>query len=416
MESIKVIDRKNAKVSEWDRVYCEIVKKILNEGVRVENRTGVDTLTTGAITFTLHDIEHNFPILETKKVAIKNALSEIQWIHQEQTNDVRWLQERENPIWDDWMIDEDGIYRKYFPSGTPFEEKKVIVVDVDGKPLTDKYGKDLMTEATTKAKEKGRTIKEAIYFGEEWAHTIGKAYGYNNNQTKDPQDVLYKIKNKPDDRRMIIDLRIKENLKYGTLEPCVWCTEWRVLGNKLHLFVHQRSGDIPVGVPFNVTQYAALLKMFAKVNNLEAGDLHYSINDAHIYVDQVEPIKKQLYNYDLMNYYEIFIRDNSDDEILKRYYSFVTQEEKLRTFLEANPDRKEIEESHKDVLKHFQIMNLMLTKKNPEFEVADLDNFFDINTDINNNPEYLKENPTGNKDLVLKNYSSMPFIKIPVAQ
>ena len=58
----------------------------------------------------------------------------------------------------------------------------------------------------------------------------------------------------------------------------------------------------------------------------------------------------------------------------------------------------------------------MLTKKKPEFEVAEKDNFFDISTDIINDKEYLKENPTGNKDLVLKNYSSMPFIKIPVAQ
>ena len=293
MESIKVIDRKNAKISEWDRIYCEIVKKILNEGTLVKNRTGIDTITTGAVTFELHDIENNFPILETKKLPIKNVLSEIQWIHQVQSNDVRWLKERGNPIWNDWMIDEDGIYRIYEPDGTPFEEKNVQVVDVDGIPMTDKYGKNLMAEATKEAKEKGRTIKEAKYFGKEWAYTIGKAYGYNNNQTKDPQDVLYKIKNKPDDRRMIIDLRIKENLKYGTLEPCVWATEWRVINGKLDVTVIQRSGDIPVGVPFNVTQYAALLKMFAKVNNLEAGNITYTINDAHIYVDQVEPIKNR---------------------------------------------------------------------------------------------------------------------------
>ena len=416
METIKVIDRKNTKVSEWDTIYCEIVKKILNEGVRVENRTGIDTITTGAVMFTLHDIEHNFPILETKKLPIKNVLTEIQWIHQKQTNDVRWLQERGNPIWNDWMIDEEGIYRIYEPKGTPFEEKRVQIVDVDGNPLTDKYGKDFMAEATYEAKEKGRTIKEAKYFGKQWAYTIGKAYGYNNSQTKDPQDVLYKIKNKPDDRRMIIDLRVKENLKYGTLEPCVWCTEWRVIGNKLHLFVHQRSGDIPVGVPFNVTQYAALLKMFAKVNNLEAGDLHYSINDAHIYVDQIKPIKKQLYNYDLMKYYETFILENNDAEIFKRYNSLKMQDERLKNFLENNPNKPDVLESEEELAKNLKILDLMLTKKKPEFEVADLDNFFDINTDINTDPEYLKENPTGNKDLVLKNYSHMPFINIPVAQ
>lgn len=413
---VKNINIETAKVTEWDKIYCEIVKKILNEGILVKNRTGIDTITTGAVTFELHDIENNFPILETKKIPIKNVLSEIQWIHQVQSNDVRWLQKRENHIWDDWMIDKDGIYRRYEPVGTPFEEKKVQVVDVDGIPLNDKYGKDLMTEATKEAKEKGKTIKEAVYFGKEWAYTIGKAYGYNNNQTKDPQDVLYKIKNKPDDRRMIIDLRIKENLKYGTLEPCVWCTEWRVIGNKLNLFVHQRSGDIPVGVPFNVTQYAALLKMFAKVNNLEAGNMYYTINDAHIYVNQIEPIKKQIHNYDLMKFYETFISDNTNEEILIRYNSLTMQEERLRNYLNTNPNKLEVLESHKDVLEHLNILKLMITKKKPEFEVAENDNFFDINTEINNDKEYLKENPTGNKDLILKNYSSMPFIKIPVAQ
>lgn len=416
MKEIEVIDRNNAKVSEWDKIYCEIVRKILNQGKLVKNRTGIDTLTTGSVTFQLHDIEHNFPILESKKLPIKNVLSEIQWIHEAQSNDVRWLKERGNPIWDDWMIDEDGIYRKYEPQGTPFEEKRVRVVDVDGNPLTDKYNKELMAEATDNAKEKGRTIKEAIYYGKEWAYTIGKAYGYNNNQTKDPQDVLYKLKNKPDDRRMIIDLRIKENLKYGTLEPCVWATEWRVIDGKLNLTVIQRSGDIPVGVPFNVTQYAALLKMFAKVSGLEAGDITYTINDAHIYVDQIEPIKKQLHNYDLMKYYETFIYENTDEEIIRRYNSLITQEERLSKFLEENPDKLEVLESQKDLLKQIQVMNFMLTKKKPKLEVVDTDDFFSINTDINNDKEYLKENPTGNKDLVLKDYSSMPFIKIPVAQ
>lgn len=416
MEEIKILDKSNAKISTWDKIYCETVKRILNEGILVKNRTGIDTITTGAVMFELHDIEHNFPILETKKLPIKNVLSEIQWIHQVQSNDVRWLKERYNPIWDKWMIDDDGIYRIYEPQDTPFVDKKIEVVDVDNMPITDKYGNDLMAEATLDAKEKGKTIKKAIYYGKEWAYTIGKAYGYNNSITKDPQDVLYKIKNKPEDRRMIIDLRIKENLKYGTLEPCVWCSEWRVIGNKLNLFVHQRSGDIPVGVPFNVTQYAALLQMFASVSNLEAGNLYYSINDAHIYVNQIEPIKKQLYNYDLMKYYETFISENTDDEILKRYNSLATQEEKLRNYLISNPNKIDVYESHKDVLKNLQIMNFMLTKKKPKFEVSKKDNFFDINTEINNDKEYLKENPTGNKDLVLKDYSSMPYIKIPVAQ
>ena len=410
------IDRNAARVSEWDKIYCEIVKDILENGVLVKNRTGIDTLTTGTVTFKLKDIEHNFPILESKKVAIKNAVSEIQWIHQVQSNDVRWLQERENPIWNKWMIDKDGIYREYEPEGTPFEEKEIEVCDVNGNPKLDKYGKIVMTEATDKAKEKGMTIKSAKYFGKKWAYTIGKAYGYNNKQTKDPQDVLEKIKNKPDDRRMIIDLRVKKNLKYGTLEPCVWATEWRVINGKLDVTVIQRSGDIPVGVPFNVSQYAVLLKMFAKVNNLEAGDITYTINDAHIYVDQVEPIKKQINRYNYMCFYETFIREHSDTEVIKYYDTLKKQEERLRKYTENNPNDKKVLQEYKVTLEEFRILDFMLTKKKPEFEAAEIDDFFNYSTDVNSDPEYLKENPTGNKELVLKNYSSLPFIKIPVAQ
>ena len=415
MDSI-VINKENAKVSEWDKIYCEIVKNILNNGKLVENRTGVDTLTTGAVMFELDDIENNFPILETKKVVIKNALSEIQWIHQVQSNDVNWLNERGNDIWNQWKIDKDGIYRIYEPIGTKFEEKMVIVYDVDDKPMKDKYGRIMKTCATKKALEEQRTLKKAIYFGKEWIDSIGKAYGYNNMISKDPQDVLYKLKNKPDDRRMIIDLRIKENLKYGTLEPCVWSTEWRIIGNKLNLFVHQRSGDWPIGVPFNVSQYAALLKMFAKVSNLEAGNLYYSINDAHIYVDQVEPIKTQIERYDTMRYFETLIQERRDKDIIDFYNLLVNQEKVLKEFSINNPNREEVINNYKDIQKQLKILEFMITKNKPEFIVAENDDFFSFNTEINNDKEYLKENPTGNKDLVLKNYSSLPFIKMPVAQ
>ena len=135
-----------------------------------------------------------------------------------------------------------------------------------------------------------------------------------------------------------------------------------------------------------------------------------------IYVNQIEPIKKQIHNYDLMKFYETFISDNTNEEILRRYNSLVMQEERLRNFLNTNPNKLEVLESHKDILEHLNILKLLISKKKPEFEVAENDNFFDINTEINNDKEYLKENPTGNKDLILKNYSSMPFIKIPVAQ
>ena len=405
------IIRENAKVSTFDNVYCELLENIRNNGTLIENRTGVDTYTIGTAFFTLKDIENNFPILETKKTVIKNALSEILWIHQVQSNNVNWLKSRKNNIWNEWMIDEDGIYRIYEPNGK-FIEKEVEVVDVYGNNVQDKY---LNTLKTT-SKIEGKTIKKAIYFGEKYAYTIGEAYGFINSITKDPQDVLKTIKNEPTSRRLIIDLRKKEHLKFATLEPCVWSCEFRVIEDKLNLFVHQRSADVPIGLPFNVSQYAALLKMFAKVSNLKAGTLSYSINDAHIYINQIDAINKQLLNYANMKYFESFISNNTDNRIIEYYRSLISYRETIQKYMINNPSKNDVMSQYEELDLKIKALELLLNRQKPTLDIADKDNFFRINNEINNDPIYLKENPTGNKDLVLKNYSSMPFIKMPVTQ
>ena len=72
------INRETSVVSEWDKIYCNLLKKILKEGELFENRTGIDTLSIEGVAFKL-DAGSEFPILESKKVAIKNALSEMLW-------------------------------------------------------------------------------------------------------------------------------------------------------------------------------------------------------------------------------------------------------------------------------------------------------------------------------------------------
>ena len=91
---------------------------------------------------------------------------------------------------------------------------------------------------------------------------------------------------------MVKSLWQDEFLRSAVLPSCVWSTEWDVTGDTLNLSVHQRSCDVPLGLPFNVTQYATLLKMIAQVADLEAGKINYSIKDAHIYVNQIEGIEE----------------------------------------------------------------------------------------------------------------------------
>lgn len=413
---VKNINLETANVSKWDKIYCELLKKIMSEGEIFENRTGIDTLSIEGVNFKLENIENNFPILESKKVILKNALSEILWIHQAQSNNVKWLEDRHNPIWEEWKIDNDGIYRIYEPSSEKFEEKLVPVYDVNGIKLTDKYGSDLLAEATNKAKEDGKTIKNAIYYGKEWAGTIGTAYGYINNKFKRPQYVLKQLKENPNDRRMNIILWQDEYIKTGVLPPCVWGTEWKVSNGKLHLYVHQRSADVPLGLPFNVSQYATLLKMFAKASNLEAGSLNYSIMDAHIYVNQIDGINKQLDRYAHMKYFESFIKENSENKIINYYNTLKTQVERLQKYVENSSCDIEALKEYKKVLEELRILDFMLSKEKPILQLADKNNFFEFDNKVNNNKEYLKDNPTGNKDIKLLNYSSLGFIKMPIAQ
>ena len=90
-------------MSAWDEIYCHLCEDILKNGVRVSNRTGVDTIKLPMAHFQL-DVGKEFPILTTKQLFIRQAVLELLWIYQVQSNDVRWLQERNVRIWDDWEI------------------------------------------------------------------------------------------------------------------------------------------------------------------------------------------------------------------------------------------------------------------------------------------------------------------------
>ena len=135
-------------------------------------------------------------------------------------------------------------------------------------------------------------------FGKEYAHTIGTAYGYIVNKYKLIDKLINTLKNNPKDRRMVISLWQDAYLNTAVLPSCVWSSEWDVTDGKLNIWVHQRSCDVPLGLPFNVTQYAVLLSLIAQVTGLDVGTMDWSIKDAHIYINQIEGIKEQIKRYE----------------------------------------------------------------------------------------------------------------------
>lgn len=238
-------------MSAWDKIYCQLCENILTNGVQVANRTGIDTIKLPSAHFQLN-VGEEFPILTTKQLFIRQAVLEMLWIYQVQSNDVRWLQERNVHIWDLWQIDENGDWR---------DEKT------------------------------GEVLK---HFDPKFANTIGTAYGYIVKRFKLMDRLIDSLKNNVNDRRRVISLWQDEYLDTAVLPSCVWSSEWDVTNGTLNAWVHQRSCDVPLGLPFNVTQYAVLLKMLAQVTGLKAGTIDWSIKDAHIYVNQVDGIKEQL--------------------------------------------------------------------------------------------------------------------------
>lgn len=394
------INRGTARVTDYDKQYCEILKDILNNGELCPNRTGIETLSIPNVNINLN-VGEEFPILETKKVAMKNTISELLWIYQAQSNDVSWLHERDNHIWDEWVIDDDGIYRIYDPFIKGNLEKEVPIKNPNGTLVTYPDGEPIKTCG----KKEDKTLKDAIYYGEEYAGTIGEAYGYVIGKTKEFDNVLNSLKTNPTNRRMVVSLRHNDFLKKGVLEPCVWSSTYKVHKNKLNSNISIRSNDMPLGNPFNVTQYSILLSILAKTNNLDVGNINFSISDCHIYINQLKGIKLQLERYDRLCRWESFIQTHNDYDIIGEYKELEKKLNYLNKKIKEVPNLKnEYEEILREVNEEIMCLKHLLTRQNPTLYV-------------NSNKDFYKlDNKKNNSDIMILKYTSLPAIKMPVAQ
>jgi len=249
-------------MNNFDKQYIELCERILEHGEYTpKERTGTGTYKLFGQTLRF-DLSKEFPILTSKFVAWKAAVLEILWIYQAQSSDVRWMTERGVKIWNEWAADEEGNYKQVDSSGV----QKLLG---------------------------GRELK----LGKEFAHTIGTAYGWIVKKYGLIDNLIKTLKNDPNDRRMIMSLWQNEYAPTACLASCVWNSQWNVTKGKLNLIVNCRSNDVPLGLPFNITQYAVLAHLIAQVTGYEVGEFLYVINDAHIYANQVDGIKEQIKVY-----------------------------------------------------------------------------------------------------------------------
>lgn len=278
--------------------YLDLCEDVLTKGVKKEDRTGTGTISRFGHQMRF-DLSEGFPLVTTKRTAMRLITSELIWFIAGDTN-IRYLLEQNNNIWNEWAF------------------KKWVESDVyDGTEDMTNFG--LRAEQDEEFKlhynQEMDRFKTKILtddaFSEEFGH-LGEVYGSQwrswkgaNGRTYDQLKwVIEEIKRNPDSRRLIVDAWNPEYIIPDTegnmheepmaLPPCHMFFQFYVSSGKLSLQMYQRSGDIFLGVPFNIGSYALLLEMVAQVTGLEAGEFIHTIGDGHIYTNHLDQINLQL--------------------------------------------------------------------------------------------------------------------------
>ena len=219
------------------RTYLDIVKKILDEGKLEETRTGIKAYTIAGAIFE-HDMSKGFPLLTTKKTPFKLVASELEFFINGIT-DKKWLQNKNNHIWDEWAKPQLAPY------GHDEESKKKMLEERDLGPI----------------------------YGFQWRHFNAPYNKFDSDYTDKGIDQLKKVvetlKTNPRDRRMIVSAWNPLQFNEMALPPCHYSFQVTVIDGKLNLLWNQRSVDTMLGLPFNIASDAILLHLLAKESGLK---------------------------------------------------------------------------------------------------------------------------------------------------
>ncbi|MBP7060437.1 MAG: thymidylate synthase [Candidatus Moranbacteria bacterium] len=260
------------------RQYLDLLNHIETKGVDKNDRTGTGTRSVFGYQMRF-DLSEGFPLLTTKKMALRSIIIELLWFLKGDSN-LRYLAENNVHIWDEWP------YKAY--------------LQTTGQAIPAS-GSDQWKTGLKAFVEKVKTDEVfAKQYGE-----LGPIYGYqwrswptpNGGHVDQITQVIEQIKRSPDSRRMIVSAwnvsDIEEMAKAG-LPPCHCLFQFYVANGKLSCQLYQRSCDTFLGVPFNIASYALLTMMVAQVCDLEPGEFVWTGGDVHIYSNHREQVKEQL--------------------------------------------------------------------------------------------------------------------------
>ncbi|HAV52273.1 MAG TPA: thymidylate synthase, partial [Leuconostoc mesenteroides] len=278
-------------MSQNEQQYLDLAQKILDEGSHKGDRTGTGTRSLFG-TQMRFKLAEGFPLLTTKKVFFGLIKSELLWFLRGDNN-IRFLLEHNNHIWDEWAF------------------KKWIESDKYTGPDMTNFGLRSQTDenfAKIYKEQKDIFVNNILNddeFKEEFGY-IGNVYGKlwrsweTNSLTAGDETVdqvarlIDQIKETPNSRRLILTAWNAETTPQAPLPSCHVLSQFYVADGKLSLQMYQRSGDFFLGVPFNIASYSLLLHMVAAQTGYEVGEFIHTIGDTHIYNNHVDQITEQL--------------------------------------------------------------------------------------------------------------------------
>lgn len=239
------------------KAYDDALQDILDNGIKKTSRTGVDTLSIFCIQ-SRYRIDESWPLCTRRKLNPKSVLAELLWFISGSTNNES-LKKLGANFWTPW-VDKSFEAQHHFAPGA----------------LGPLYGFQLR------------------HFGGCYNLGIEDESGYGFRGVDQLQYVINEIKNHPDSRRILWSLWNPQQIGEMRLPPCHYAFQFFVNEDKLSGVLTQRSCDFPVGVPFNIAFYSAMIYLVASITGLKPYEFIHWTADSHIYVDQIDAVKEYL--------------------------------------------------------------------------------------------------------------------------
>jgi thymidylate synthase len=249
-----------------DLRYQKILQDILLEGKEKGDRTGTGTISVFGKQIR-HDMSEGFPLLTTKKMAVKTMMTELKWFLKGDTN-IKYLVDNNCHIW-------DGDAYKAYPHKDELTQKEFIQKIKSDWEFARNYG------------------ELGPIYGKQWREWSPVAGEINKGGKDQIKELIKNIKENPDSRRLMVSAWNVSELPLVVLPPCHYGFQCYVNDGKLSLMWNQRSVDTFLGLPFNIASYGTLLLLLCEETNLEPGELIGNLGDTHLYKNHIEQAEEQ---------------------------------------------------------------------------------------------------------------------------